>query len=269
MLAKRKRVSRSPNQSRKPGDARTARANAAVRTALIFWPALKRPCGAGLRPLSQRRSSRSKTSISRAVAREAAAVAERATISDERDRPRRRPIQMWMLWTSGRRPIRTSRAPGGRGSARSRAGRRTPPRSPSAAPARCGRSAAGQPGFTSRTRSSGRPRRRCRSRAAPSSRCRRRDEVDPVDPLDVLVAVHVRDHDPHRRAVLPRQRLAVHLVGEHHVGQPRLLERRGSRRRAARPRRTGARAPGCGARAGEQVVRGGRRPSARSSRSSR
>ena len=49
--------------------------NAAFSAVLSFWPALKRPCGAGLRPVSQRRSSRSKPSISRAVRDDPAPVA--------------------------------------------------------------------------------------------------------------------------------------------------------------------------------------------------
>src|SRR6478736_1447842 len=37
------------------------------------------------------------------------------------------------------------------------------------------------------------------------------------DPLHILVAVHLRDHDANRCAVVARERLAVHLVGEHRV----------------------------------------------------
>ena len=61
--AKMKRWSRSPSQRKKP-DSTNSSAKATVRRALIFWPALNRPCGAG-RPRSQRRSSRSIVSISR------------------------------------------------------------------------------------------------------------------------------------------------------------------------------------------------------------
>src|ERR1700709_2634120 len=52
-----------------------------------------------------------------------------------------------------------------------------------------------------------------------------RAELDALDPLDALVAVHVRDHDADGRAVLALQRLAVHLVGEHHVAELRLVAR--------------------------------------------
>ena len=62
-----------------------------------------------------------------------------------------------------------------------------------------------------------------RSRSAPSSRSARAAELDVVHPLDALVAVHLRHHEPHGGAVRPRERLAVHLVGEHHVGEQRLL----------------------------------------------
>jgi len=43
--------------------------NAAVSAVFSFWPAFKRPCGAERWPPSQRKSSRSKRSISRAVRR--------------------------------------------------------------------------------------------------------------------------------------------------------------------------------------------------------
>ena len=47
MLANRNCVSRSPSQSSSP-ETKKSTVNAAVRVALIFWPALKRPCGARL-----------------------------------------------------------------------------------------------------------------------------------------------------------------------------------------------------------------------------
>src|SRR5437870_5509087 len=50
------------------------------------------------------------------------------------------------------------------------------------------------------------------------------DDGDPLDPLDVLVAVHLRDHDAHRRPVIARERLPVELVGEHRIGEPGLAE---------------------------------------------
>ena len=145
-----------------------------------------------------------------------------APVADERRsrrarRSRRRRVQKWTLWTSGRRPTAIER-PAGRGSAPSRAGRRRRRRSPSAASARYARSGGGSRALTRRTRSSGRPRRSGRSRAAPSSRSARAGhQVDPLQPLDVLVAVHLRDHEPDRGAVLARERDPVHLVGEHHV----------------------------------------------------
>src|SRR5262249_3372315 len=51
----------------------------------------------------------------------------------------------------------------------------------------------------------------------PVRRARADDEPDPFDPLDVLVAVHPRDHDANGGAVLARERFPVHLVREHHV----------------------------------------------------
>ena len=45
---------------------------------------------------------------------------------------------------------------------------------------------------------------------------------DPAQPLHVAHAVPARDDDPHREAVLDRQRGAVHLVGHQHVGRHRL-----------------------------------------------
>src|SRR5512132_274755 len=52
-----------------------------------------------------------------------------------------------------------------------------------------------------------------------------RDELDPREPLHVLVAVHLGDHEPDRRAVGARERSPVHVVGEHDVRQCRLPER--------------------------------------------
>jgi hypothetical protein len=40
------------------------------------------------------------------------------------------------------------------------------------------------------------------------------DELDPGQPLDALVAVHLRDDHAHGRAVRPRERFPVHLEGE-------------------------------------------------------
>src|SRR2546427_11783444 len=48
---------------------------------------------------------------------------------------------------------------------------------------------------------------------------------DALDPLDVLVAVHLGDDHPHGRPVLAREWLAVHLIGEHRVVQLRLAQR--------------------------------------------
>src|SRR3954453_6827019 len=50
-------------------------------------------------------------------------------------------------------------------------------------------------------------------------------EGDALDPLDALVAVHLGNHHAHRRPVLARERLAVHLVGEHGVAESGLVER--------------------------------------------
>src|SRR4249919_1400043 len=51
-----------------------------------------------------------------------------------------------------------------------------------------------------------------------------RDELDLREPLDVLVAVHLGDHEPHRRSVCAGERRAVHVVGEHDARQCRLPE---------------------------------------------
>src|SRR3954462_3612160 len=45
------------------------------------------------------------------------------------------------------------------------------------------------------------------------------------EPLDALLAVHVRHHDPQRRAMLARDGLAVHLAGDHRVLQLELAAR--------------------------------------------
>ena len=132
-LAKRKRVSRSPSQSSAPETAKRS-ANAAVRAAFSFWPALKRPCRAGIRR-SQSRSSSSKRSSSRSVA-----PSRRRSPSSDDQRDRRRPGDRRPevdVLDHGRRPT-SRREPAGRGRAPSRAGRGTRTRAPSAAPARCG-----------------------------------------------------------------------------------------------------------------------------------
>src|SRR5436190_10731767 len=49
--------------------------------------------------------------------------------------------------------------------------------------------------------------------------------LDPVEPLDGLVAVHRRDVEPHRTAVGVRQLLAFELVGDEHVLPASLLQR--------------------------------------------
>jgi hypothetical protein len=48
---------------------------------------------------------------------------------------------------------------------------------------------------------------------------------DPLHPLDVLVPVHLGNHDPDRRPVLTTEWLPVHLIGEHRVGEAGLRER--------------------------------------------
>src|SRR6476469_132703 len=82
--AKRNRVLRSPYQSSAPVTANRT-PNEAVAIALSFCPAFSRPCG-GWRRLSQSRSSRSQTSISRIVAR-------RLRLSPTATLTRRAPIQ--------------------------------------------------------------------------------------------------------------------------------------------------------------------------------
>src|SRR4051812_8021125 len=220
--AKRNALSRSPSQSRNPETAKRS-AKAAVSAAFTFWPALKRPCGVRP-PRSQRTSSSSNRSSSRAVRR----------------RPRRSPsatsnasaiahataVQMCAAFTSGRRP--TASLSFGTYSAR-------PVASNTKNAAAC----------TQWTARSVREKRRTYAGAAvarpasvairapdprvlvvaadfPVPRLRLRHEVDPLDPLDVLVAVHLGDQQPHRRAVLARERLPVLLVGEQDVRQRRL-----------------------------------------------
>src|ERR687888_2010015 len=53
------------------------------------------------------------------------------------------------------------------------------------------------------------------------------DELDPGEPLHVLVAVHLGDHEPERRPVGAAERRAVHMVGEHDLREGRLVEREG------------------------------------------
>ena len=74
----------------------------------IFCPALKRPCGAGLRPRSQRRSSESKLVELAAVRSKPRAVAEqRSTSTSDVTQPM--PPQKWMSLISGRRATSTDR----------------------------------------------------------------------------------------------------------------------------------------------------------------
>src|SRR5436189_197890 len=51
------------------------------------------------------------------------------------------------------------------------------------------------------------------------------DELHPRQPLDALVAVHLRQDHPSRRSVRARERLMIELQREHGVGEPQLLER--------------------------------------------
>ena len=97
--------------------------NAAVSAVFSFWPALKRPCGAERWPASQRRSSRSKRSISRAVAQDPAPVADEDDRREHAD-PDDAADQKCRLWTSGRRPTAIDEARQVEDEARSRAGRR-------------------------------------------------------------------------------------------------------------------------------------------------
>src|SRR4249919_3494327 len=52
-----------------------------------------------------------------------------------------------------------------------------------------------------------------------------RDELDLREPLHVLVAVHLGDHEPYRGPVSAGEERTVHVVGEHDVRQCRLPER--------------------------------------------
>ena len=81
------------------------------------------------------------------------------------------------------------------------------------------------PGATGHSRSTCRPTRRCRSRAAPSSRASGCVEAQLAHPFHALVAVHAREHEAQRRAVRARQWLAVHVAREHHVRLAELRQR--------------------------------------------
>src|SRR5436190_8862624 len=52
-----------------------------------------------------------------------------------------------------------------------------------------------------------------------------RNQLDPREPLDVLVAVHLGDHEPHGRAVRPGEWVTVHVMGKHDARKRRLPQR--------------------------------------------
>src|SRR5262245_52341600 len=214
----RKRVSRSPYQSSSP-DTKKSTANAAVTMAFSFWPALKRPCGTSVWPLRKRRSSRSNRSTSRAVCARARRFPS-ATI--RRIAPAQEiPVQKWTSLTNGRRPTATesdgmySTSPEPSSTKKALACTQCRSRSVTVNRSTYLEEAVGPPD----------PGVHVVAALLPVARARPADELDSLDPLDVLVAVHLRDHDAHWSAVLARQRFPVHLVREHHLREPDLLQR--------------------------------------------
>ena len=116
------------------------------------------------------------------------------------------------------------------------------------------------------TRSSHRSRRRCRTPVAPSSRGSRVvGHLDPVDPLDALVAVHPWHHETRRASVRSRDRRAVHVEGQHHVGLSACSSVSESSYGTSVLTNRSERALGRRAGLGEQVARAGRPSSGRRS----
>ena len=199
-----------------------------VTARFSFCPALRRPCGGSPSrlnsrrgpPFSQRMSSPSKRSACSQRAAERAVVAEdRQHQPAGRQRDRRPQVQHLR-----RRPVEVQRQ---RGEVEEGAGQR--PSRRSCRPATSGRRAP-----SSRTGGSFRyPRPFERSDPCvdvvaalfPVAGRLGRVEADLGQPLDALVAVHLRDHDAQRRAVRAGQRQVVHVGGEQRVAQRELLGR--------------------------------------------
>ena len=87
--------------------------NAAVRAVFIFWPALKRPCGAGLRPAQPAQVVAVEAVDLARGAQEPAPVAE-STISDEHA-TQATPDQKWMSLDERAAPDQRPRGSAGRG----------------------------------------------------------------------------------------------------------------------------------------------------------
>ena len=103
MPASRKRVSRSPYQSRKPETTNRA-AKAAVRIAFTFWPALNRPCGAWMSPREEA-AVVAVEEVDLADGPRAARGGCRARRSAGSRRAQATAVQKWMSLISGRRAI--------------------------------------------------------------------------------------------------------------------------------------------------------------------
>ena len=200
-------MSRSPYQRKKPVTANRS-ANTAVTIAFSFWPAFSRPWGAR-RPRSQARSSRRRVDLAQRPPQAAAVAGDHD--GDEGDRPGDRRVDVDRLQ---QRPAadQLGEARQVEAEAACRAGRRNAPACTQCT-ARSVRVKRGRRGAVcSRSHSSARPTRSGRSRGLPSSRSAASATSSiRVEPLHALVAVHLGDHDPRRRAVRPRQRLAVEL----------------------------------------------------------
>ena len=226
MPASRKRVSRSPYQSSRP-DTKNSVANAAVRIALTFWPALNRPCGRWRSPARKRRVVPVEEVDLADGLRDRAPVAEHGDQQD-RARPRDPRPEVDVLDQrspgDGRREGREVEDESGAEQDEERA-RVHPVEQPLGqgealdVTARARRGGVGRASIAIRAPH---PRVDVVAALLPVARAGLLDELDPLHPLHVLVAVHLRDHDPGGSAVLAGERLAVQLVGEHHVAEPDL-----------------------------------------------
>ena len=103
----------------------------------------------------------------------------------------------------------------------------------------------------------------------PVSRNHLVDDLDRVEPLARLVAVHRRDVEPGRTAVIARERLALHVVRDDDVVAARLVERQALGVLAVERREAQRFAVRLHAGAVEQVARASRPSSARSGRANR
>ena len=231
-------MSRSPYQRKKPLTANRI-ANAAVTIVFSFWPALRRPCGAW-RPSSQRAVVG--VEVLDLVHRRAAGPrrSPTTTIEHERDRPGERGVDVDRLQE---RPAaddlgearQVEAEPGAEQDAE---GGRVDPVHRALGAARSARAARGARGAVAIRVAD--PRVLVVAEPFPVAGRLVGDELDLRQPLDALVAVHLGDHDPRRRAVRARERLPVHLEREHHVVEARPARASASRCRAPRASRTGA-----------------------------